>query len=414
MKDHNGKIIKRNPDDVLMVQGNHEAIVGEDTWDSIHEKRIRIAERYKKSASQVHVHILSGIIRCPVCGKPLVGSLNKTKNYATGEYYYKKIAYYECRYNRKQNGLICSFGKRLNQEIVDGLVFRIISGLQYYREFQKALENAFGAAESVEDTEAKLKQLRMELRDTEFAKDKLGEKLDGLNPLKADYDKKYEKISEKLDTAYDRIDEIEDEIKSCKASLEALKKKTESYTNITVFLSNIREFLQKMTPEEKKELCSHFIERIDVFKDDRPDGRIIKSISFKFPLAFDGQELHEFRDSEEVVRFVLDCEKLDIPLPDTGNIVMEKMEDGSQKVIVRKPTYAAIKKYILEKFDTKVSTLYIAQIKRKYGVKIGKAYNKPENPKSRVPKCPPEKEKMILEALTHFDLLDKTTQYKEG
>ena len=39
-------------------------------------------------------------------------------------------------------------------------------------------------------------------------------------------------------------------------------------------------------------------------------------------------------------------------------------------------TYAQIKEYILEKFNLKVSTLYIAQIKKKCGIALRENYNK--------------------------------------
>ena len=45
---------------------------------------------------------------------------------------------------------------------------------------------------------------------------------------------------------------------------------------------------------------------------------------------------------------------------------------------------------------------------------MGVAYNKPDEPKSKVKRCPVEKEKMILDALKHFDVIDESTQYKEG
>ena len=40
-----------------------------------------------------------------------------------------------------------------------------------------------------------------------------------------------------------------------------------------------------------------------------------------------------------------------------------------------KATYSQIKEYILEKFDLKVSTLYIAQINRKHCLDVKKHYN---------------------------------------
>ncbi len=70
-----------------------------------------------------------------------------------------------------------------------------------------------------------------------------------------------------------------------------------------------------------------------------------------------------------------------------------------------KATYEEIKAYVWEKHHLKVSSLYISQIKRKCGLEVGQNYNlsKSENPK--VPKCPPEKEAAIMDALKHFQMI---------
>ena len=70
-----------------------------------------------------------------------------------------------------------------------------------------------------------------------------------------------------------------------------------------------------------------------------------------------------------------------------------------------KATYEEIKAYVWDKHHLKVSSLYISQIKRKCGLEVGQNYNlsKSENPK--VPKCPPEKEAAIMDALKHFQMI---------
>lgn len=410
-KDRNGKVIKLDPASIIQVAGNHEPIVSEEVWNRAHEKRLLVAEKYKKSAESVYVHILSGLVRCPVCGKPLNGSVAKTKR-ASGDGYYKAAHYYTCRYSAKQNGSICSFGRHLNQEIIDSLVFQVIANLQFYREFRDAVKRASGSADTIESVEGKLKKLRMDLRDAEIRKNKLGEKLDGLNPLKADYDKNYQRISDELDEAYDRIDELEDAIAGTRKKLEAIKDKADIGKQAADFLDHANRFIKKMSPEEKKELCNSFIERIELFPEDRADGKIIRSISFKIPLAFDGKEMTAAKDCDRFL-FTLDCSDIDIRLPDEGPVTMKSLPDGTRKAIVRKGTYQAIKGYVIERFGVKVSTLYIAQVKRKYGLEMGKAYNKPDDPKARVPKCTPEKEKMILEALKYYDLLPEDVKYME-
>ena len=70
-----------------------------------------------------------------------------------------------------------------------------------------------------------------------------------------------------------------------------------------------------------------------------------------------------------------------------------------------KATYEEIREYVKEHTGLNVSDLYIAQVKRKCGIKERQNYNKPkaENPKQL--KCPPEKEKAIREALKYFKMI---------
>lgn len=72
-----------------------------------------------------------------------------------------------------------------------------------------------------------------------------------------------------------------------------------------------------------------------------------------------------------------------------------------------KATYDEIKAYVLENNGFKVSSLYIAQVKEKMGIKERENFNvsKKENAKV-VPICPADKEKAIIEALKYFKMVD--------
>ena len=70
-----------------------------------------------------------------------------------------------------------------------------------------------------------------------------------------------------------------------------------------------------------------------------------------------------------------------------------------------KATYQEIKDYIFEKHGVKVSSLYIARIKEKYGIIERENYNKTKSEDARQPQCPMEKEKLIEEALRHFKMI---------
>ena len=71
----------------------------------------------------------------------------------------------------------------------------------------------------------------------------------------------------------------------------------------------------------------------------------------------------------------------------------------------KKATYSEIKEYVLEHTGLKVSSLYIAQVKQKYGIIERENYNKPKSDDAKQPKCPPDKEKAIKEALKHFGMI---------
>ena len=70
-----------------------------------------------------------------------------------------------------------------------------------------------------------------------------------------------------------------------------------------------------------------------------------------------------------------------------------------------KATYEEIRDYVLEHSGLKVSSLYIAQVKEKCGIIESVNYNLPKSENSRQPKCLPEKEKAIREALEHFRMI---------
>ena len=82
-----------------------------------------------------------------------------------------------------------------------------------------------------------------------------------------------------------------------------------------------------------------------------------------------------------------------------------KMDEMDLTSAESKATYEEIREYVLEHTGLKVSHLYIAQVKQKYGIIERENYNKPKSEDTRQPQCPPEKEKAITEALRHFGMI---------
>lgn len=70
-----------------------------------------------------------------------------------------------------------------------------------------------------------------------------------------------------------------------------------------------------------------------------------------------------------------------------------------------KATYMGIKDYVLKEHGLKVFNLYISMVKRKCGIEVGENYNLPNSEDNRQPQYPNEKEKAIVDALEHFEII---------
>lgn len=82
-----------------------------------------------------------------------------------------------------------------------------------------------------------------------------------------------------------------------------------------------------------------------------------------------------------------------------------KMDELDITAAESKATYEEIKTYVLEHTGLKVSHLYIAQVKQKYGIIERENYNKPKSENARQPKCTQEKEAAIIDALRYFQMI---------
>lgn len=81
------------------------------------------------------------------------------------------------------------------------------------------------------------------------------------------------------------------------------------------------------------------------------------------------------------------------------------LEDMDLTELRGKATYAQVKEYILNEFGLKVSSLYIAQVKKKCGIETGENHNLPKSENAKQPQVTPEKEEAIMKAFRHFGVI---------
>ena len=63
-------------DEYSLYEGAHDAIISEEDFALAKQKRVDTGVRFEKTHSLDHEHILSGILKCPVCGGAMYANVN--------------------------------------------------------------------------------------------------------------------------------------------------------------------------------------------------------------------------------------------------------------------------------------------------------------------------------------------------
>ena len=227
--------------------------------------------------------------------------------------------------------------------------------------------------------------------------------MDGLDVNDPYYDRKISDLQRRYDEQYGRIDEIEVQIDDVQSQIRSIRQEKISGDNIYRLLLAFDHVYEAASEVERKELMRAFIERIELFPIKQPDGNWIRKIIFNFPVPINGSEVKELPlENESIAETVVSLVR---KTPDDYIHVKLDLDDLDLTASEAKATYPEIKAYVLEEFGLKVSSLYIAQIKDKYGIIERENYNKSQKEDAIVPRGPKKKEDAIVDALRHFKMI---------
>ena len=109
-----------------IFDGKHEAIISDDLWQAAQVKRGLNAYKREKRYSPEHAHILSGLIKCPVCGAPMYGVVNRKKKKDGSGEFYTDMWYYICKNTKTVSGQRCTYTKHIRQDDVNEQVRRVV------------------------------------------------------------------------------------------------------------------------------------------------------------------------------------------------------------------------------------------------------------------------------------------------
>lgn len=385
-------------DNYILVDGLHKALVSEELWQKAQVKLLAQAKKYEHPTRSAdgHIHLLSGIVKCPICGAGMYG--NKSVKHKKDGTKYKDFFYYGCKHRTMTRGHKCDYKKQINEELLDAAVAEVIVKLVSNPKFAAMMQQKINMKVDTTAIEQEIQNHEKQLRQSYSVKSKLMEEIDGLDPDDKHYVKRKSDLDDRLYKMYDKIESIENkliEARAKKTSIEADKVTADNIYKVLIYFDKLYD---KMNEEERRQLIKTLISEVHIYEERQPNGQWLKSIKFNLPIIEEDMDLSLDSDSHIETVAVLSrksATKTFIP-------VTVSPKDMGLDEAKAQPTYENIRKYVKETHGLTVSTLNIAQMKAECGLEM----ECDRSGGKQQPKCPPEKREAILDAFRHFGMIE--------
>lgn len=282
-------VVKQDRDSYKLYPGQHEAIIDEDMWYKAQAKRMKNAFKREKTHSLEHEHILSGLVKCPVCGASMYGVVNRKKKKGSEEFY-TDMWYYLCKNRKMVSGHLCDYKKHIRQEELNTEVLQLITYVfGGENDLKKRVLQRTDSEDAMKGLLEEKERLTKEKDKQQSKKAKLLRRIAELDIDDELYDDLMKTYRQSVNEVNELIGNIENQIYQNELKIEDADGEnlsTEVYKRI---LDDMLNNIGDMTDADKKTLMNLMIEKIEIFPEKQKDGRWVKSVQFKIPLNIDGR-----------------------------------------------------------------------------------------------------------------------------
>ena len=271
-------------DDYLLVDGLHEGIVSEELWHEAQVKLLAQAEKYEhiNRGKDTKIHLLSGIVKCPVCGVGMYG--NKSIKHKADGSKYKDFYYYGCKHRAMTRGHKCDFKKQINEELLDSAVAEVIVKLVSNPKFAAMMQEKISMKVDTSAIEQEIAAHEKQLRQSYSVKVRLMDEIDSLDPDDKHYIKRKADLDDRLYKMYDKIEDKENQLVAARAKKMAIEAEKLTGDNIYKVLNYFDKLYSVMNDQEKRQLMESLLSEIQIYEERQPNGQWLKSIKFKLPI----------------------------------------------------------------------------------------------------------------------------------
>ena len=308
------KVVKQKDESkIILVEGIHEAIISPEMFEKAGAKLSENIRHRKTRSDSTTVYPLTGLIKCPDCGKNIFGYTAPPRPRKNGkEGFYPRYISYRCISGRERNGVSCSLankyysGTKLEKEVRD-----VIASMVTIPEFVELVSKKVDCATDLKALKKKRDAVISEQSKYSGNLISTEKRLTELDASDKHYEKRVDSLNRILDDLYEKIDEVQSRLDEINKEISMAEKSSMTKQSIFEMLDGFSKYYDIMIPEDKKALLQAMISYIELYREKRADGHFVKSIHFTFPVTYDGESGALFvRTNEQQVETVVLLSKL--------------------------------------------------------------------------------------------------------
>lgn len=270
-------------DDYILSDGvSHEAIISDELFEKAQRKKAE-SSTGKPVVGRGSKHLLSGILRCPMCGSSMYADIvqwtnkdgmKRTKlNYQCG--HYAKAKHGNC----KKNSIL---GEWIESEVIAYTKLLVRNPL-----FVQDIQSKIGQKVDVSEINLEINNYQKSVARLEKSKYKLEQDIDNLLEEDKHAERKRKDMNKRLNKLYEEIYELEDQISECEQREQSAEHKQLSTESIYKILWAFDQLFDIMSREEQRKVLESLIAEVYLYpKETWQEGQNpIREIKYTFPVS---------------------------------------------------------------------------------------------------------------------------------
>ena len=273
----------KSDDFILSDKVVHEPIISDEMFEKAQIKRKETSSSGKPMVGRSSKHLLSGLLKCPMCGSSMYSDASAwTNKDGTRRYKWK----YQCGHYAKSKYGQCQKNV-IDAEWIETEVIEYTKLLVRNQKFAEDIQRQIGHKVDVSEVDMEISNYKNKLVKLERSKCNLEQDIDGIYDDDKNAERKRRDMNNRLNKIYEEIYNIEDAITDCEMRKVAAEQNTLTKDSVYKMLLVFDKLFDKMNDTDKRKLVESLISEVRLHpKEIWAEGKNpIKEIKYAFPIS---------------------------------------------------------------------------------------------------------------------------------